>query len=68
MVKFTGCSLEDAIRSATATPAKAVRVYGKKGVLSVGADADFVVLKLGEESWDFEISRVFVRGEEAILI
>ncbi|KAJ3119212.1 putative N-acetylglucosamine-6-phosphate deacetylase [Physocladia obscura] len=72
MVKFCGCGIVDAVNAATAVPAKALNIYGRKGVLRDGADADFVVLNLGgaaDENDDgdesiFNVSRVWIGGEE----
>lgn len=48
IVKFTGCTLQDALRMATASPASVVG-NARKGRIEIGADADFVVLsKAGE--------------------
>ncbi|KAG9312107.1 carbohydrate esterase family 9 protein [Chiua virens] len=43
-VKFTGCSLAEAIKCATLNPAKCLGIENKKGSLRAGADADLVVL------------------------
>ncbi len=43
MMQFTGTSLQDAIRMATASPAKVLGIAKRKGNLSVGADADIAV-------------------------
>ncbi|TRM69116.1 carbohydrate esterase family 9 protein [Schizophyllum amplum] len=43
-VRFTGCSLGDAIKCATYNPAKCLGIENRKGTLRPGADADFVVL------------------------
>ncbi|KAH7905823.1 hypothetical protein BJ138DRAFT_1017178 [Hygrophoropsis aurantiaca] len=42
--RFTGCSIGEAIKCATYTPAKCLRIENKKGTLRAGADADLVVL------------------------
>jgi N-acetylglucosamine-6-phosphate deacetylase len=48
VVKFTGCTLQDALRMATANPASVI-ARARKGRIEVGADADLVVLtKAGE--------------------
>lgn len=41
---FTGCTLDDAIVMASANPAKLLNIYDKKGSLTVGKDADIVIL------------------------
>ncbi|HKZ54988.1 MAG TPA: N-acetylglucosamine-6-phosphate deacetylase [Anaerolineales bacterium] len=43
-IRFTGASLNDALRMATATPAEAMGWGGRKGVLAPGADADIILL------------------------
>jgi N-acetylglucosamine-6-phosphate deacetylase len=48
VVKFTGCTLQDALRMATANPASVI-ARARKGRIEVGADADLIVLtKAGE--------------------
>ncbi|KAI8612121.1 hypothetical protein BC830DRAFT_600304 [Chytriomyces sp. MP71] len=66
MVKFADCSLADAINAATVTPAKSLGLYAHKGSLLPGADADLVILDGFDDNDDsiFEVSRVFVAGEE----
>ncbi|KAJ3137200.1 hypothetical protein HK101_003903 [Irineochytrium annulatum] len=69
LMKFTGCTLAQAIDAATVAPASAVGAFGRKGCLRPGADADFVVLDLvdGEDGVeDFRIVKVFVGGEEVV--
>jgi N-acetylglucosamine-6-phosphate deacetylase len=47
-MKFTGCTLQDALRLATANPSSVI-ASARKGRIVVGADADLVVLtKTGE--------------------
>ncbi|THH00199.1 hypothetical protein EW145_g7123 [Phellinidium pouzarii] len=43
-VRFTGCTLGEAIRCATYNPAKCMGIENRKGTLRAGADADLVVL------------------------
>jgi N-acetylglucosamine-6-phosphate deacetylase len=43
LMKFTGCSLQDAITSATATVAQLINTR-RKGALRKGADADMILL------------------------
>jgi N-acetylglucosamine-6-phosphate deacetylase len=48
MMNFSGCTLQEALRMATANPASVVS-SARKGRIEVGADADFVVMsKAGE--------------------
>jgi len=44
VMKFAGWGLEDAVRLASANPARTLGVEKRKGVIAPGADADFVVL------------------------
>lgn len=43
MIREGGCCLEDAVRMITENPAKIMGVYGRKGSLTVGKDADIVI-------------------------
>jgi N-acetylglucosamine-6-phosphate deacetylase len=58
MVQKVDVPLHEAVAMATRNPARAIGL-GKKGQLTVGADADFVVL-----SPELEVLRVSVGGEE----
>src|SRR5439155_13209280 len=58
MVREVNVPLNEAVAMATQNPARAIRLEGK-GHLSVGADADFVVL-----SPRLAVVRTFVAGEE----
>lgn len=42
--RFTGCSLEEAIRMATVNPAKKLGIFERKGSIAAGKDADLVIL------------------------
>ena len=44
VVKFTGLTLPEAIPMATAVPAEAMKLAGRKGALTPGADADVILL------------------------
>jgi N-acetylglucosamine-6-phosphate deacetylase len=44
ILDFTGCSLEDVIKMASMNPAKQLNIYDRKGSISVGKDADIVIL------------------------
>jgi len=59
-VRFTGCSIGDAIKCATFNPAKCVGIEHRKGTLRHGADADLVVLDRDGIS-----QNVWVRGRQA---
>lgn len=43
-VRYTGCSIGQAIKCATYNPARCLNIESKKGTLRAGADADLVVL------------------------
>ncbi|MBA4117074.1 MAG: amidohydrolase family protein, partial [Rubrobacter sp.] len=57
VLAFTGCTLPEAVRMATATPARLVGVGGLKGRLASGYDADVTVL-----SQDLSIEAVYRGG------
>lgn len=44
MIKFTGCSLTDALKMITENPAHKLGVFDRKGSITSGKDADLVVL------------------------
>lgn len=44
LMAFAGLSLNEALMTATSTPAEALGWAGRKGVLAVGADADVILL------------------------
>ncbi|XP_077286839.1 N-acetylglucosamine-6-phosphate deacetylase [Arctopsyche grandis] len=54
----TGCSLEYALESASLHPAKALGLENKKGSLSFGADADFVMLNK-----DLKVLSTWIAGD-----
>jgi N-acetylglucosamine-6-phosphate deacetylase len=57
-IRFTGLSLQEAVAMATATPATALGLYGLKGVLQPGADADLALLDS-----QLNVRATLVRGE-----
>jgi N-acetylglucosamine-6-phosphate deacetylase len=44
IIRFTPCSLFDAIKMATENPARVLGIFHKKGSIALGKDADLVVL------------------------
>jgi N-acetylglucosamine-6-phosphate deacetylase len=60
ITRFAGWSLQDAIRTATLNPARAVGLSQRYGVLAPGAEANLVVLSPAGE-----VRRTFVRGHAA---
>ncbi|KAI8612707.1 hypothetical protein BC830DRAFT_1135510 [Chytriomyces sp. MP71] len=69
LVRFTGCTLAQAINAATIAPARSIGISNRKGTLMANTDADFVILD-GFDEMDpssFNVSRVFVNGEEVKL-
>jgi len=59
LVKFTGCSLGEAVRCATWNPAQCLGIEHRKGTLAPGADADLVVLDDGGH-----VFSTWVKGRE----
>ena len=43
MIRLAGASLFDAVAMASATPARIMGIYDRKGSISVGKDADIVI-------------------------
>jgi N-acetylglucosamine-6-phosphate deacetylase len=57
LISFTGCSLSQALRTITATPAMVLGIGNKKGQIAPGYDADLVLL-----STDLFVEMVIVDG------
>lgn len=57
MVKQAGIPLADAVRMASATPARIMGIYDRKGSLAVGKDADMVMM-----NHDLEVQGVWSMG------
>lgn len=61
-MNFTGSSLEDALLTVTKNPAECVGIYGHKGSVETGKDADFIILdKSGGAG---RIKEVYVKGQK----
>ena len=61
VVKKAGISLETAVMCATKNPAKEIGIYDKVGSISVGKQADFVLI-----DEELNIKRVYIDGKEII--
>lgn len=57
MMKFTGCSLLDAIKMTSVNPAKQLNIFNRKGSIAIGKDADLIVL-----NENMQVQLTFVRG------
>ncbi len=57
-LQFTNCSIPEAVRCATLTPARLLGIDDRKGSLEVGKDADLVLLDS-----EFNVSYTVLRGE-----
>jgi N-acetylglucosamine-6-phosphate deacetylase len=60
MIKFADCSLEDTIEMASVNPAKQLKIFGRKGSIAAGKDADIVLL-----DEQLETAMTFCRGKLA---
>lgn len=60
LVKFTGISFKECLPCATSNPAGLLGVENQKGVIAVGADADFAVL-----DENFIVRQAYARGRAA---
>lgn len=60
MMDFTRCTLEDTIQMASVNPAKQLNVFDRKGTITIGKDADIVIL-----DEQLEVAMTFCRGELA---
>lgn len=62
MINVGECSVEDAVRMMTVNPAKMIGLYGTKGSLEAGKDADIVIW-----NGDVEIQRTIIGGRTVYL-
>jgi len=60
-----GVSLETILYKATAGPAKIFGLYPQKGTITVGSDADLVILDVNKE-WKVDSSKLFSYGDFSI--
>ncbi|MCX5642884.1 MAG: N-acetylglucosamine-6-phosphate deacetylase [Candidatus Omnitrophica bacterium] len=59
LMKFTGCPLESALKTVTEVPARALGIEKRKGSLTVGKDADIVIL-----NQDLSVFATIVAGKK----
>ena len=62
MMNLAGVSVNEAVKMATATPAKHLGVFNKKGSISVGKDADLLLF-----DDDIRIKAVYLAGKEVLV-
>jgi N-acetylglucosamine-6-phosphate deacetylase len=62
IISYTDCSLIDAIEMASVNPAKQLNIYDRKGSITVGKDADIVILDDQNE-----VFMTFCRGKLAFM-
>ncbi len=58
--KFVNCEMEDIIKMTASNAAKELNIYDRKGSITVGKEADLVVL-----NQDFDVHMTFCRGKIA---
>ena len=51
LMEFTQCTLEAAVKAATENPAKVLGISYRKGTITIGKDADLVVLDHDYSVW-----------------
>jgi len=44
IISYTNCTIEEAIKMSSSTPAKELKIFDRKGSISTGKDADLVIL------------------------
>lgn len=62
IMTFTECSLEDIVKMASVNPAKQLNIFDRKGSISIGKDADIVIL-----DDNMEVFMTFCRGKLAFM-
>lgn len=60
MIMYTDCTMEDIIKMTSANPAKQLNLFDRKGSITVGKDADLVIL-----NEDLDVEMTFCRGKIA---
>jgi N-acetylglucosamine-6-phosphate deacetylase len=58
IIKFTGCTLEDAVTMASTNPARNLNILHKKGSLDIGKDCDLVILNS-----NYDIVKTICKGK-----
>ena len=61
LIKFTGCSVVEALEAASLHPATALGIQNSKGTLNIGSDADFVIL--GYPDADLPVLSTWIGGK-----
>lgn len=62
MIKFTGCSVDDAVKMTSTNAAQKLGVWQRKGSIAVGKDADIILL-----NENFDVMLTLCRGKTATL-
>lgn len=57
LITFTHCSIAEAIETATLHPAHLLGIQNSKGTLSIGSNADFLLL-----NQDLEVKACYIAG------
>ena len=65
LAEATGCSLDDALRTATKTPARSLGIDGQKGTLAPGMDADLAIFNSDLSVWKTLVAGRVVYGGPA---
>lgn len=60
MLSFTGCTVQEVVEMASVNPAKQLNIYHRKGSISIGKDADIVILNN-----EMDVVMTFCRGKLA---
>lgn len=58
LLRFTNLRLTDILQTVTSTPAQEMGLFGRKGIIQEGADADLVLFSEG-----FVVQKTFIKGK-----